>query len=87
MWAFNNKQDARNHNNRQWPHLKYNENELLEAYAHPAIIHFIWPKPHWKKYTILYNEWWNIARLTGFYDDIYNKSPFPFLLRYLRFFY
>ena len=85
MWTFNNREDARRHNNRQWAHIRYNEKELLEAYAHPAIVHFIWPKPFWKKYTLYYNEWWNIARLTGFYEDIYNKSPFPYLLRYLRF--
>ena len=58
---------------------KQNEKELLEAYAHPGIVHFVWPKPFWRKQTGYYKEWWDLARLTGFYDEIYNKCPRPFL--------
>ena len=77
FWAFATKENAIAHNNKQWPHLKYDEKELLEAFEHPGIVHFIWPKPFWRKPTRFYKEWWDIARLTGFYDDIYNKSPIP----------
>ena len=77
FWAFATKEHAIAHNNKQWPHLKYDEKELLEAFDHPGIVHFIWPKPFWRKPTRFYKEWWDIARLTGFYDDIYNKSPIP----------
>ena len=77
IWAFRLKENAIHHNNKQWPHLKYDENELLEAYEHPGIVHFIWPKPFWRRETRYYKEWWDIARLTGFYDDIYKKSPIP----------
>ena len=77
IWAFGKKEDAKGHNDKQWPHLKYNENEFFEAYEHPAIVHFIWPKPFWRKQTRFYKEWWDMARATGFYDDIYYKSPIP----------
>ena len=77
LWAFVKKEDAIAHNNKQWPHLKYDEIDLIEAYEHPGIVHFIWPKPFWRKHTRYYKEWWDLAKLTGFYDDIYNKSPIP----------
>ena len=79
IWSFSKKEDAIGHNSKQWPHLKYDEKELLEAYAHPGIVHFVWPKPFWRKQTGYYKEWWDLARLTGFYDEIYNKCPRPFL--------
>ena len=77
IWAFSEKSTAKNHNDKQWPHLKYNETELFDAFDHPGIIHFIWPKPFWRKPTAHEKEWWDFARLTGYYDDIYNKSPIP----------
>ena len=77
IWSFSKKEDAIGHNSKQWPHLKYDEKELLEAYAHPGIVHYVWPKPFWRKHTGYEKEWWDLARLTGFYDDIYNKSPIP----------
>ena len=79
IWSFSKKEDVIGHNSKQWPHLKYDEKELLEAYAHPGIVHFVWPKPFWRKQTGYYKEWWDLARLTGFYDEIYNKCPRPFL--------
>ena len=75
--GFGKKEDVKVHNDKQWLHLKYNETESFEAYEHPAIAHFIWPKPFWRKQTRFYKEWWVLARETGFYDDIYNKSPIP----------
>ena len=77
IWAWSEKAVAKKHNDKQWPHLKYNETELFEAIDHPAIVHFIWPKPFWRKPTRFDKEWWDFARLTGYYDDIYNKSPIP----------
>ena len=81
VWAFENDYGARLHNNRQRPWLKYNMEELLKAYHHPAILHFIWPKPFWRKRKhTFYNEWWDVAKKTGYYDDIYYKSPSPKLI-------
>ena len=81
VWAFENKAGAISHNNRQRPWLKYDMNELLNAYRHPAIVHFIWPKPFWRKRRhTFYNEWWAYAKKTGYYNDIYYKSPSPKLI-------
>ena len=77
IWAWSEKEVAKKHNDKQWPHLRYNETDLFEAIDHPAIVHFIWPKPFWRKPTRFEKEWWDFARLTGYYDDIYNKSPIP----------
>ena len=64
-------------NNRLKPWLKYNEKELLNAAEYPAILHFIWPKPFWRKPTTFDDEWWSYAKKTGFYYEIYKKSPIP----------
>ena len=85
IWSFETKEHAIGHNSKQWPHLKYDEKELLEAYAHPGIVHYVWPKPFWRKHTGYEKEWWDLARLTGFYDDIYNKCPRPFLRFLLKY--
>ena len=64
-------------NNSVTDNQKWALNELFYALKHPAIVHYIWPKPFWKMYTAFGKEWWNIAKLTGYYNDIYNKSPTP----------
>ena len=75
IWGWRNKITAKNHLKRQWPELKYNETEYLYALDHPAIIHYAGKKPFWRQNTAFNREWWNLARLTGYYDDIYLKSP------------
>ena len=79
MWAWGgkDKENAIIHNNKQRPWLKYNEEEFLYAVEHPAILHFIWPKPFWRRPTAFDTEWWDYARRTGFYDEIYKNSPIP----------
>ena len=76
IWSFEAEKYALNHNNRQWPWLKYNEKEFKQAYRHPAILHYVWPKPFWRRQAPIFNnEWWNYARISGYYNEVYNKSP------------
>ena len=75
--AWSEKAVAKKYNDKQWPHLKYNETELFESIDHPEIVHFIWSKPFWRKPSKFDKEWRDFARLTGYYDDIYNKFPIP----------
>ena len=76
IWCFEHKKYAKKFNDRQRPHLKYDENELLNAYFHPAILHYVWPKPYWKrKKPIFNNEWWNYARISGYFNDVFTKCP------------
>ena len=75
MWALNSKIEKQLYLKKQLPHLKYDEQEFFNASEHPAIVHFIWPKPFWKMNTKFYNIWWDFAKLTGFFWDIYLKSP------------
>ena len=76
IWCFEAKIHALKHNNRQRPWLKYDEKEFLEAYSHPAILHYVWPKPYWRRKKPIFNtEWWNYAKISGFLDDVIHKSP------------
>ena len=78
IWAFENSRSAILYNSKQRQWLKYDINELLNAYHHPAILHFVWPKPFWRKKEPVFNDkWWEYAKKTGYYDDIYYKSPSP----------
>ena len=76
IWSFEAEIYALKHNNRQWPWLKYDENEFKKAYRHPAILHYVWPKPFWRKQSPIFNnEWWDYARKSGYYDEVFHKSP------------
>ena len=76
MWCFEAKIHALKHIRRQRPHLQCSEGEFIDAYYHPVIMHFVWPKPYWRrKKPVFNNEWWNYARKSGYYQDIYTKSP------------
>ena len=77
MWAWMDKPSAKRFLDKQRAWLKYNEDEFFYAVEHPAILHYIWPKPFWRKKTAFEKEWWDYARKTGFYDEIYKKSPIP----------
>ena len=77
VWAFKSKYDAQIFLNMQLPHLKYNEQEFFNAMEHPAILHFVWPKPFWMKHTRFENDYWKFANLTGHYNEIYSNSPIP----------
>ena len=76
IWSFEEKKYALEFNERQRPWLKYDEEEFIKAYYHPAILHYVYPKPFWKmKKSVFNNEWWEYARISGFFNYIYNKSP------------
>ena len=76
IWSFEAEVYALKHNERQRPWLKYNKEEFLNAYRHPAILHYVWPKPFWKRQRPIFNkEWWEYARKSGYYNDVSTKSP------------
>ena len=76
IWCFEAEKYALKHNERQRPHLRYNKDEFIKAYYHPAILHYVWPKPFWKRKKPIFNtEWWNYAKISGYYNEVYNKSP------------
>jgi len=76
IWSFEAEKYALKHNERQRPHLRYNKDEFVKAYYHPAILHYVWPKPFWKRKRPIFNkEWWNYAKISGYYNEVYNKSP------------
>ena len=76
IWCFEAEKYALKHNERQRPHLRYNKDEFIKAYYHPAILHYVWPKPFWKRKKPVFNtEWWNYAKISGYYNEVYNKSP------------
>ena len=71
IWNSRTFRDVKNHNYDYSTSIRYNIKELLLAYEHPAIIHYIIGKPFHKcinKY--YYDEWWEYAKKTGFYPKI-----------------
>ena len=88
MWSFEAEKHALKHNDRQRPHLRYNKIEFLKAYYHPAILHYVWPKPFWRRQKPVFNkQWWEYARKSGYYNEVFKKSPkfIPGLLRMLQY--
>ena len=76
IWSFEAEIYALKHNERQRPWLKYDKEEFVKAYHHPAILHYVYPKPFWKINRPIFNkEWWEYARISGYYNDVLNKSP------------
>ena len=76
IWSFEAERYALQHNSRQWPWLRYDENEFKQAYKHPAILHYVWPKPFWRRQRPIFNnEWWDYAKKSGYYNEVFNKSP------------
>ena len=80
MWeAWKNEKEVKKYLDSYKNRLKYDEGELFYAIEHPAIIHFTRLKPFWKNKTFFYDEWWDYAKLTGFYNEIYSNSPNPYI--------
>ena len=76
IWSFEAERYGLQHNERQWPWLRYDVNEFKQAYHHPAILHYVWPKPFWRRQRPIFNnEWWDYAKKSGYYKEVYNKSP------------
>ncbi len=57
---------------------KYSQNELKEAYIHPAILHYV-NKP-WKRHKKYYKYklWWEYANKTDYYDEICKEYPYDY---------
>jgi lipopolysaccharide biosynthesis glycosyltransferase len=76
MWCFEGKIHALKHIRRQRPHLRCSEEDFLYAYYHPIIMHFVWPKPYWRRRKPVFNkQWWDYAKKSGYYKEISTKSP------------
>ena len=74
MWAFVNSFEAYKHNNVQRNKFKYNVNEFMHAYKHPAILHYTGAKPFKSQEAIYYSLWWEYAKKTKYCEDIYKYS-------------
>ena len=76
IWSFEAERYGLQHNQRQWPWLRYDENEFKQAYHHPAILHYVWPKPFWRRQRPIFNnEWWDYAKKSGYYNEVFHNSP------------
>ena len=73
IWAGLNKSIGEKYLNLQPPKLKYNKKEFFNALKHPAIVHYTLDKPFLGKNSDFYFDWWNIARKTVYYNEIYFK--------------
>lgn len=71
IWNFPDKSYAKRHNKLQRKKVQYNSDEFEKAYLHPSIIHYVF-KPFGKEKKYLYNEWWDYAKRTGYYNEIYD---------------
>lgn len=72
MWAFHNKRIAKKYLSILKPYAKYKEKEFIYAIDHPAILHYIWPKPFWKNYRPSFRkEWWEYAKKTEYFKEIF----------------
>ena len=72
MWNFRTFRDFKNHNN---DHVRYNKKELLLAYIKPGILHYIIGKPFHKLINSYYfDEWWEYAKKSSYYEEIYNHT-------------
>ncbi len=75
MWNFENFKKFEHHNNDHLSSLKYDKKECLLAYENPAILHYVIGKPFHKFFNkYYYNDWWNYAKITGYYDEIYKYA-------------
>ena len=77
IWDFKNITIAKKHLEIQKSLYNYNQKEFFYALKHPSILHFVYSKPFWRKNTIFDEEWWKFAISTGFFYNIYSKSPIP----------
>jgi lipopolysaccharide biosynthesis glycosyltransferase len=51
----------------------YGKKQLRDACNNPVILHFVGAKP-WKSHTAMfYDRWWEICRLSPFYEEIFRK--------------
>ena len=75
MWNFHNYRDCK-YNNYIHPYwIRYNKKELSLAYKYPGILHYVRGKPYYKNFNkCFYDEWWEYARKTDYYEEIYNYS-------------
>ena len=75
IWNFKNVKYFKYHNNAHLPWLRYNKKEYLLSYYYPAILHYVVRKPYLKDDNKFYfDKWWEYAKKTGYYNEIYNFS-------------
>ena len=66
MWGFTECSHAIIHNNVQMAWIKYNTQDVKNAFYHPSIIHFTSGKPFYSKNSVYFTEWWNYAKKSGY---------------------
>ena len=77
MWNFKFFREFINHCNFQLPFVRFNRKEIILAYKHPAILHYVRAKPFKNYHKRLNNkyyfkEWWDYAKKTDYYNEIAN---------------
>ena len=73
MWNFRTFEDFKSLNYKYPYWIRYNKKELSLAYEHPGILHYVIGKPFHKfQHKYYYDEWWEYARKTDYYDEICN---------------
>ena len=75
IWPLTNKEKLERYLNIKRSGKKYSKKSLLNAIKHPVIIHFVGRKPFWsrKSDNVFDKIWWNFARASGYYDEIYKS--------------
>ena len=56
--------------------LRYIKKECLLFYYNPAILHYVIGKPFKDNNKFYYDNWWEYANKTGYYDEINKYSNF-----------
>ena len=76
MWSFPSKNVAKKHFEKLKPWAKYDdEKEFMYAMNHPAILHFIFPKPFWNTERPPFRkEWWDYARKSEYFKEIFKYA-------------
>ena len=70
VWNFVNKFSLQNYINVKRAGKEYNKKDLLNALKHPVIVHFALAKPFLTKKTSFFSEWWEVAKISGYYNEI-----------------
>ena len=71
IWNFENEEVAKMHNDSLKIKSKYDEEEFLNSYKNPAILHYAGGGKPWKdNYAAFKDKWWDYAKKTDYYDVI-----------------
>ena len=76
MWNYKFFRQFDYHCHIQFPFVTYNKKEIILAYENPGIIHYVMAKPYHRRGNnkYYYKEWWDYAKTTGYYKEVYNYA-------------